>query len=121
MQLPIIRSRRDTSIQSHIFPGILLPGTFVRKHKEEINPDQETFYFHKIEDFLLKKFKNKSIRAELSFGERIVLWIYKICQSTDKNWFFFVHLGLLVGFGLFLVGGAFLFMIVEGKRLGLCY
>lgn len=116
MQFPAIRSRLDTSIQSHIFPGISAPGTFIRKNKEELNPEQETFYFHKIDDFVLRKFKDKSIRTELSFGERIVMWMHKICQSIDKNWFFIVHLSLLLGLGLYLVGGAFLFMIIEGME-----
>ena len=116
MQFPAIRSRLDTSIQSHIFPGISAPGTFIRKNKEELTPEQETFYFHKIDDFVLRKFKDKSIRAELSFGERIVMWMHKICQSTDKNWFLIVHFSLLLGLGLYLVGGAFLFMIIEGME-----
>jgi hypothetical protein len=119
MQFPAIRSRLDTSIQSHIFPAIAMPGTFIRKNKEDLNPDQETFYIHKIEDFVLRKFKNESIQADLTFGERVVLWMYKICQSTDKNWFTFVHLSLLIGIGLYLVGGAFLFMLIEGEQLGL--
>jgi len=117
MQFPAIRSRFDNSIQSHIYPGISGPGTFIRKNKEELNPEQETFYFHKIDDFVLRKFKDKSIRGELSFGERIVMWMYKICQSTDNNWFFIVHLSLLLGLGLYLAGGAFLFMIIEGREI----
>lgn len=75
-------------------------------------------YPTKAGDFMFKQFNGfkdftlNTAKSGMSFGEKILFWMYNKVSSLSKRWFTHIFLGLVII--LYSVGGAFLFVAIEG-------
>lgn len=64
--------------------------------------------FHGFKDFTFN-----TAKSGMSFGEKILFWMYNKISSLSKQWF--THIFLFFMILLYSVGGAFLFVAIEGE------
>lgn len=84
------------------------------------NPNYVPFnlYPTKAGEFMFKQFSGfkdftfNTAKSGMSFGEKIAFWMYNRISSLSKQWF--THIFLMIMIGLYSVGGAFLFVTIEG-------
>lgn len=85
------------------------------------NPQEFPFHMYptKAGDFMFKQFSGfkdftfNTAKSGMSFGEKILFWMYNKVSSLSKQWF--THIFLFLVILLYSVGGAFLFVAIEGK------
>lgn len=84
------------------------------------NPNYLPFnmYPAKAGEFMFKQFSGfkdftlNASKSGMNFGEKIAFWMYNRISSLSKQWF--THIFLSIVIALYTVGGAFLFVAVEG-------
>lgn len=59
-----------------------------------------------------KDFTFNTAKSGMSFGEKIAFWLYNKVSFLSKRWF--THIFLFLMILLYSVGGAFLFVAIEG-------
>lgn len=84
-----------------------------------MNPHYHNPFNNKAGDFMFKQFHGfkdftfNTAKSGMSFGEKILFWMYNKISSLSKQWF--THIFLFIVILLYSVGGAFLFVAIEGK------
>lgn len=78
------------------------------------NPFMQQLYAQKAGDFVCKQFEglNRFTKGGLSVGEKSVVWLYAKFRKWSKNWF--THCFLFIVMLLYSIGGALVFMTLEG-------
>lgn len=68
------------------------------------------FMFKQFNGF--KDFTFNTAKSGMSFGEKILFWMYNRISSLSRQWF--THIFLFIVILLYSVGGAWLFVAIEG-------
>lgn len=109
--------RPDTgSIQQQHSPFIMTAGTSVPSQGQPgwPNPFLQQLYAQKAGDFVCRQFDglNRFTKSGLSVGEKSVVWLYAKFRSWSRKWF--THCFLFIVYLLYSIGGALVFMALEG-------
>jgi hypothetical protein len=102
----------------HHSPFILSAGTTGTNQPNQPNwpnPFMQQLYAQKAGDFVCKQFEglNRFTKGGLSVGEKSVVWLYAKFRKWSKKWF--THCFLFIVMVLYSIGGALMFMAIEGN------
>lgn len=92
----------------------ITPGSLTNPHYDmgfNLYPTKAgEFMFKQFNGF--KDFTLNTAKSGMSFGEKILFWMYNKIGTLSKQWF--THIFLFIVILLYSVGGAFLFVAIEG-------
>lgn len=84
-------------------------------------PQNPHMYTRKASEFMFSQFNGirdftvSTAKSGLGIGEKCSFWLYNKVSAWSKKWF--THFFLTIVLVIYTVGGALLFVYVEGKRL----
>lgn len=100
-------------------PFVMSAGTTGNASTNQPNwphPFMQQLYAQKAGDFVCKQFEglNRFTKGGLSVGEKSVVWLYAKFRKWSRKWF--THCFLFIVMLLYSIGGALMFMAIEGMR-----